>query len=323
MTNSGDIALWLENHDDLLILTHMHPDGDALGSALTLCLMLESLGKRAAVCCQDGCPDYLTVLPSRDRLHLPENLPFEPKALVCVDLSVADRLGRAAFLLEKGLPVCCVDHHEQPTLEAEIMMVRPEAAASGELIDEIRRALHVPLTRDMALCLYVAISTDTGNFAFSCTTPDALRTVAECIETGIDIDEMNYELFRKRSKPRTKLLGRALEGMSFPCDGRIALMALRSGDFDACGADMADTEGVVNFGVNAEGVLVAILAVQQGDSVKFSLRSRGAVNVTSLARPLGGGGHERAAGLTLKGDFDACVEHVLIAAKDAIEALGR
>ncbi len=322
MTNSRDAAEWLKGHDDLLILTHLHPDGDALGSSLALCLMLESLGKRAAVCCQDGCPSYLDVLPARGRLHLPESLPFEPKALVCVDLSVADRLGRAAFLLDQGLPVCCVDHHEQPTLSAEVRLVEPQAAASGELIDRIRRELNVPLTRDMALCLYVAIATDTGNFAFSCTTPDALRTVAECVETGIDIDAMNYELFRKRSKARTKLLGRAIEGMVFPCAGRIALMTLRADDFAACGAAMADTEGVVNFGVNAEGVLAAILAVQQGGQVKFSLRSRGAVNVAALLRPLGGGGHERAAGLTLEGDFDACVERVLAAVREAVEALG-
>ena len=322
MTTSRDVAEWLKSHDDLLILTHLHPDGDALGSSLALCLMLESLGRRAAVCCQDGCPGYLGVLPALDRLYLPESLPFEPKALTCVDLSVADRLGRAAFLLDRGLPLCCVDHHEQPTLSAEVSLVEPQAAASGELIDKIRREMDAPLTRDMALCLYVAISTDTGNFAFSCTTPDALRTVADCVETGIDIDAMNYELFRKRTRARTKLLGRAIEGMIFPCAGKIALMTLRGDDFAACGAAMADTEGAVNFGVNVEGVLAAILAVQQGGQVKFSLRSRGAVNVAALLRPLGGGGHERAAGLTLEGDFDACVERVLTAVQAAVEALG-
>ena len=99
-------------------------------------------------------------------------------------------------------------------------------------------------------------------------------------------------------------------------------MTLRSDDFAACGAAMADTEGAVNFGVNVEGVLAAILAVQQGGQVKFSLRSRGAVNVAALLRPLGGGGHERAAGLTLEGDFDACVERVLTAVQAAVEALG-
>lgn len=321
MTTSRDMAEWLKRHDDLLILTHLHPDGDALGASIALCLALEAIGKRATVCCQDGCPSYLGVLPARDRLCLPESLPFEPGALVCVDLSVPDRLGRAASLLERGLPLCCVDHHEQPSLAADMMLVNPQAAASGELIDQIRRALDAPLTRDMALCLYTAISTDTGNFAFSCTTPEALRTVAECVETGIDIDAMNYELFRKRSIPRTRLLGRALSGMTFPCDGKIALMTLRADDFAACGASMADTEGIVNFGINAEGVLAAMLAVQQGNQVKFSLRSRGAVNVAALLRPLGGGGHDRAAGATLEGDFEACVQRVLAEAERAVRAL--
>lgn len=322
MTNSCDVAAWLGAHDDIAILTHLQPDGDALGSSLALLLALEACGKRAFVCCQDPCPVYLNMLPTEGRLFLPEEIPFEPRALVCVDLNDASRLGRAAALLDDSKSVLGVDHHEHPKLQAELLWDCPEAAASGELIYQVVRALGASLTQEMALCLYAAISTDTGNFAFSCTTPACIRIVAECVQTGIDLDDLNYELFRKRSQARTKLLGRALGDLEYLEAGKIALIRLHPDDFDACGATQADTEGIVNYGINTDGVAVAVLAVDRGGSTKFSLRSRGAVNLADLLRPMGGGGHERAAGITLEGDFDVCLERVMQAVKSAVNAIG-
>lgn len=320
MTNSRDVAAWLHAHDDIAILTHMQPDGDALGSSLALLLALEQQGKRAFVCCQDPCPVYLGMLPVRGRLFLPDEIPFTPRALVCVDLNDAARMGSAAALLDASKPLLGIDHHEHPRLQAELLWDCPDAAASGELVYQVVRDMGASLTDDMALCLYAAISTDTGNFSFSCTTPDCLRIVSECV-SRIDLDEVNYELFRKRSQARTKLLGRALSTMSYLENGKIALIELHPGDFEACGAVQADTESIVNYGINTEGVAVAVLAVDRGDSTKFSLRSRGQVNLADLLRPMGGGGHDRAAGITLEGDFDACLERVMQAVRNAVCAL--
>ncbi len=314
---------WIQAQDDIAIITHLHPDGDALGSSIALCLALKSLGKRVFVCCQDSAPDFLSMLPLQGNLYQPEALPFEPRAILCVDCAAASRFGRAAALIAPEHPLACLDHHETNDLTCDISLIDPKAAASGELVAELIDALNIEWTADIALCLYAAISTDTGNFAFSCTTPAALRAVARCLETGLDIDSMNYELFRKRTMGRTRLLGAALTGIEYLMHGRLALIRIRRSDFDACGAVDADTESIVNYGVNTAGVEVAIMAVEQkSGAVKFSLRSRGAVNVAQTLLPLGGGGHDRAAGVTLMLPFEEAVAQVVEAAQNALTRTG-
>ena len=317
-TAATDIARWLEGRDDIAILTHLHPDGDALGASIALALALKAKGKRAFACCQDGAPDFLAMLPTEGNLFLPENAPFEPKAVICVDCGARSRFGRAVSLLKEGVPLACVDHHESNDVSASPLWVEPKASAAGELIAEVIEALGVALAETLALCLYVAVATDTGNFSFDCTTPESLYLAARCLEVGLDLSELNYELFRRRTMPRTKLLGRALNGIEFTEGGRLALMRVRQADFAACGANTADTEGIVNFGIDTAGVEVAVLAVELEDSVKFSLRSRGEINVAAMAAPLGGGGHAKAAGVTLSLPFDEAIEAVMSAARQAL-----
>ena len=317
-TAATDVAKWLAARDRIAILTHLHPDGDALGASLALALALRRLGKEAFVCCQDGAPDFLAMLPADGLLFLPEAIPYQPRAVVCVDCAAQSRFGRAAALIRPGLDLSCIDHHLANDIPATPALVDAGAAASGELVAEVIDALGVPLNETLALCLYVAVSTDTGNFSFDCTTPACLDLTARCLETGLDLNELNYQLFRRRTMPRTKLLGRALNGMEFSEDGRLALMRVRRGDFDACGAVNADTEGIVNFGIDTAGVEIALLAVELEGAVKFSARSRGSISVAAMLAPLGGGGHAKAAGVTLEMGFDAAVEAVMEAARAAL-----
>ena len=287
-TTATDVANWLREQEDIAILTHLHPDGDALGSSLALALALRALGKRAFVCCQDGAPDFLSMLPAEGILFLPDAVPFEPRAVICVDCAAQNRFGRAAALLKPGRPLACVDHHLANDIPASPALVNAKAAASGELAAEVIDALGVKLDETLALCLYVAVSTDTGNFSFDSTTPACLTLTARCLEAGLDLNELNYQLFRRRSAPRTKLLGRALNGIEFSEGGRLALMRVRRSDFAACGAANADTEGIVNFGIDTAGVEIALLAVELEDGVKFSARSRGDISVAAMLAPLGG-----------------------------------
>ncbi|MBR4442597.1 MAG: DHH family phosphoesterase [Clostridia bacterium] len=317
-TAATDMAKWLAAHDRAAILTHLHPDGDALGASLALALALRATGKEAFVCCQDGAPDFLSMLPTDGLLFLPEAAPYAPETVVCVDCGALNRFGRASSLLRPGLPLACVDHHETNDIAASPSFDDPNAAAAGELVAEIVDALGVPLDRELALCLYVAVSTDTGNFSFDCTTPESLALTARCLRTGLDLSELNYALFRRRTMPRTKLLGRALNGIEFSEGGRLSLMRVRQSDFAECGAGMADTEAIVNFGIDTAGVEIAVLAVELANGAKFSLRSRGGVNVASLLAPLGGGGHAKAAGVTLETGFDEAVEAVMSAARQAL-----
>ena len=310
LTQTKAIAEWLKAHDDIAIITHIMPDGDALGSSLALMHALNELGKRAFVCDRDEVPGYLRMLPGWETVVTPDAIPFPPQAAIAVDCADEGRMGTAGNLMTAEIPCAVIDHHETNRTEILPALVDGEEAASGVLVQAVLREMGVEMTPDIALCLYAAISTDTGNFSFSNTTPDALNTVAECLKAGVDVSDMSFRLFRMKSAGRTKLLGRALNGIEYLENGQLALIRLKRSDFSECGANDSDTEGIVNFGIDTEGVEVAILAVDRVGSTKFSLRTRERINAAQVAAAMGGGGHSRAAGVTLQLPLEEAVEQV-------------
>lgn len=307
------VAQWLREQDDIAILTHISPDGDALGSTLALMHALHAMGKRAFVCNQHTVPDFLRLLPGCEEVVTPDALPFPPRAILSVDSAEPKRLGTAAELITENLPIAMIDHHETNTADFETAFVDGEASAAGSMVYEVLSELGAEITKDIATCLYVAISTDTGNFSFSCTTPEALVTVSECLKAGLDIADLSFRLFRMKSAARTRLLGRVLNGIEYLADGKLALLRVTFRDLEACGASSADTDGIVNFGIDTEGAEVAILATEKADGTKFSLRSRGSLNVAQAVKALGGGGHAQAAGVTLPQQMNEAVPMVLSA----------
>ena len=312
------IAEWLRSHDDIAIITHIMPDGDALGSSLALMHALKSMGKRAFVCDRDEVPGYLHLLPGWETVVMPDALPYPPRAVISVDCADEGRMGTAGRLMEGDIPKAVIDHHETNRTTIVPALVDGETSASGVLVLDVLRELGTEITKDIASCLYAAISTDTGNFSFSNTTPEALTAVAECLKAGIDVSDMSFQLFRMKSQGRTKLLGRALNGIEYLADGQIALIKLRRADFAECGALDSDTEGIVNFGIDTAGTEVAILAVERVGSTKFSLRTRERINAAQVAAAMGGGGHSRAAGVTLQLPLKEAVEQVLAAFTKAL-----
>ncbi len=312
------IAQWLKSHDEIAIVTHIMPDGDALGSSLALMHGLKAMGKRVFVCDRDEVPGYLHMLPGWETVTTPYSLPFIPQAVIAVDCADAARMGTAGGLMTEEADKAVIDHHETNQTTIVPALVDGGASASGVLVLDVLKELGAEITPDIALCLYVAISTDTGNFSFSNTTPEALSAVADCLKAGVDVAEMSFKLFRMKSQARTKLLGRALNGIEYLEGGKIALIRLRRSDFAECGASDSDTEGIVNFGIDTEGAEVAIFAVERVGSTKFSLRTRESVNAAQVAATMGGGGHSRAAGVTLQLPLEEAVEQVLAAFRNAM-----
>lgn len=320
LTKTEAIAEWLRANDDIAIVTHIMPDGDALGSALALMHGLKGLGKRAFVCDRDEVPPHIRMLPGWEGVVTPDRIPFAPKAVIAVDCADEARMGTAGSLMAAGLPAAVIDHHETNKTAITPALLNSGASASGVLVLDVLKALGAELTKDIALCLYIAITTDTGNFCFSNTTPEALNAVAECLKVGVDVADLSFRLFRMKTQGRTRLVGRALNRIEYLEDGQIALIRLSLNDFRECGANDSDTEGIVNFGIDTEGAEVAILAVERATTVKFSLRSRNRVNVAQLAAPLGGGGHAKAAGVTLSLPAEESIALVVNAAKEALRA---
>jgi len=316
------LARWLKAQEDVLLLGHVSPDGDAAGSALAICHALTAMGKRAVVCLPGGMPRLYADLPGADRVRDTDApLPFRPNAALAVDVSEPERLGEAGIALFEGCPRrAALDHHFTNPGFGELYALDAEAAAAGELVVPLIDALGVAMDGDMARCLFVAISTDCGNFNYPNTRGNTLRAAARCVDAGADVAGITEALYRTRSVGRTKLLGVVLAGLELSPDGRVAWARLTEDMLRQTGAIREDSEGIVNYLLEMAGVRVAVLAEELGDEeTKFSLRSKAPVNVArDVASPLGGGGHDRAAGITIREPLEIALAKVLALARETL-----
>ncbi len=300
----------LKKSASVLLSVHKSPDGDALGSQLALLQILEQMGKTVVAHNLDPVPEIYRFLPHADRIKV--GMPVEGRydAFVVLDAD-PPRTG----LFEKNFPadvLINIDHHITNTREWPLTWLDPEAAATGEMVFKLIRQLGVTLDRDIALCLYTAVFTDTGSFRYSNTTPESMTIAASLIEAGADpwlVTENVYESFAFQ---RLKLLGLVLSGMEHSTDGRIAWVVVSEEFYRLTGTSAEDTDNFVNFVRSVKGVEVAVLFRQTGSAqYKISLRSKGRVDVASLAQSLGGGGHKNAAGGVLDGTLQEVQEKVI------------
>jgi phosphoesterase RecJ-like protein len=299
MATIPELAAWIEARDAIAVVAHVSPDGDTLGSGLALVQALTKLNKRAALVSKDNVPHMYQFLPGVDKVYAPDALPFEPQCVLFEDVAAYDRAGDKGALASVK-DTALIDHHGTNPCFAQFCVIDEDASATGVIALRLIDQLGVKLDREMALNLYAAISTDTGNFSYSNTTAEAARGVARCLEVGFDIEDASRRLFRLRTRPRTLLLGMALSAVEFFRGGRIAVTRISSLMYEVCGASTADTEGVINVLIETEGVDAAIVAEERGVfNTKFSLRSAGRIDVGEVAQFFGGGGHKQAAGMTI------------------------
>ena len=320
------LAEWLLARDDFALLGHVAPDGDAVGTCLGVCLALRALGKRAVVCLPGGVPLMYAALPGAGEVvdterPAPGALPFAPKTAFALDVSDRGRLGEAGETLFDACPDrAALDHHGTNPGFGDLFALDGDAAAAGEMAVALIDALGVKLTREMAECLFVAISTDCGQFNYSNTRAETFLAAARCAEAGIDVAAITERLYRTRSAGRTRLLGLVLSGLELSPDGRLAWARLTEDMLRAAGALREDKEGVVNYLQEIEGVRIAVLAEQRGEATKFSLRASAPLNVArDVALPLGGGGHDCAAGVTVDLPLEEALGKVLALAREALE----
>lgn len=317
-----NLARWLKERDDIVLMGHVAPDGDAVGSTLAVCMALKAMGKRAVVCLTDGVPRMYMGLPGAGEVVTDtRSLPFVPETALAVDVSEGQRLGDEALKLFESCPNrAALDHHHTNPGFGQLYMLDGDAAAAGELAVDLIDALGVKLTREMGECLFVAISTDCGHFNYGNTRAQTLRAAACCVETGIDVARITEGLYRTRTLGRTKLLGLVLAGLETSPDGQLAWARLTEDMYRRAGAMREDKEGIVNYLHEISGVRMAVLAEQQGESTtKFSLRCSAPLNVArDVAMPIGGGGHDQAAGVTVNLPLEQALQTVLALAREAL-----
>ena len=295
MLTVQETAELLRTFDNVLILTHVRPDGDTVGCAAALCAGLRTLGKTAYLLPNPGLTETTA------SYFLPYVAPegFSADKIISTDIATPGLFPENAKVYEGKIDLA-IDHHPSFEHFGKANIVRPEAAACGELIYDIVKEL-CPITAEIALPLYVAISTDTGGFIYSNVTANTHRVAAELMSTGIDYRAVNKLHFQTKSRVRMQLEAAMLSDAAFYDSNRTAILSVPISLMERFHATEQDAEDLSALAPQIQGVDCAVTMRELRPNVwKFSVRTGERVNATEVCRLLGGGGHARAAGATLE-----------------------
>ncbi|MDD5644322.1 MAG: bifunctional oligoribonuclease/PAP phosphatase NrnA [bacterium] len=297
----------------IAVVTHINPDGDAIGSALAILMGLQKMGKEAVGFLQDSVPDNYSFLPKSGTLRIVDSIPDEYDALVSLDVPELDRLGKFEKNVSRFKNIVNIDHHICNANYGSVNLSVTSAAATAELVYELMKKIQIEIDYEIALCIYTGIVTDTGSFQYRNTTSETHRIVAELMEKGIKPEAVTEEVYEAKTLSKVKLLGLALETMSFSADGQIGWLWVTKKMKDEIGSNPEDTEGFVDYARSVKGVKVAVFFEElEGNNVKMSIRSKiQHVDVNKIAHKFGGGGHPSAAGAVISGTPNE-VEEMLV-----------
>lgn len=312
--NMKAFASALREKSDITILTHINPDGDALGSSFALCAALRQCGKRARVVLPEPLPDRFAFTHWSPILF---EETMEIQTVVVLDCGDSKRLGTAEALLNRAESVFLLDHHQTGKPFGDYTLVEPTRAATGELVFELLCDLNITFTAEIATALYIAISTDTGGFRYSNTTSDTHQIIAKLLETPFDAAAINRYLYDYVSPARLKLTAAALHTLEFAANGKISLIAVSDDMIRQCGGTWEDADGLTDYTRIARGVEIGILLKEKEPGItKISLRSNEYADVSAIAATFSGGGHIRAAGCVIHASLaEAKKQIITVAAK--------
>jgi phosphoesterase RecJ-like protein len=299
----------------VLVVCHVSPDGDAIGSLLGLGLALERIQKRVSLICPDPVSEEYHHLPGWERIRGPladrERPLCQAALLISVDCSSLDRMGEAYDAgWMAGMPIVNIDHHPTNTYFGDANWVEPAAAATAQMLLHLSEALCVPLCVDIATCLLHGLLSDTQGFRTSNTTPDVLKAATRLIEAGAPFAHLTDRIFNHRPLGLIHMWARALERLTL--EDRILCSEITQGMRRDAGYDRNGDAGLVNFMNSANEADIAVLFSELEDGqIDVSIRSAVGYDVSRVAFQLGGGGHAQAAGCTLPGPLGDAKARVL------------
>lgn len=294
----------IRSNRSFLLTTHEGPDGDAIGSSLALASFLRAIGKDVTVFYQDPVPELYAFLPGAASVlpHIPD-INFD--VAFVLDIGERKRAGKEFCDFSRVTTTVNLDHHLSCDTFADYNLIDSSAAATGVLVYRIAHAFSYRFDRDTALCIYVAIITDTGSFRYSNANREAFFVAGEMIESGVNAWDVAEQLYENQPQKRLELLSRCLPTLEVFKDGQAASVTVTNDMYAASGADSELTDGFINYPRSIRGVEVAIFFRQLEErKYKVGFRSKGKVNVATFSAALGGGGHHNAAGCTVEGTLD-------------------
>ena len=286
-----------------VIASHARPDGDSIGSELAAAYALRALGKQVTVVNADPASGPLMQFPGVPDIQITDELtePFDVSIIMeCSDLARTGVRG-----LDRGI-VINIDHHPGNTAYGHVNWFDASAAACGEMVFDLVRALGVPLTHEIATHIYLAILTDTGSFHYSHITPRTFAISGQALEAGVDPVLVARNVYDSNNMGRLKLFGAVLGAMQIDPSGRIAIVYVDHEMARAAGGTYEDTEGLINLPLTVKEIEAVIFFKQiEGEEYRVSMRSKGDIDIGSIAKAFGGGGHKNAAGFSITGPIDA------------------
>lgn len=300
----NDIVSAIRNSQTMLIVSHEGPDGDAIGSSLGLASFLKTIGKDVVVHLADPVPELYRFLPGADQVTA--DIPDQDFDLAFVlDIGERRRAGQQFCNFSRVGQVANLDHHLTCENFGTYNLIDENAAATGLLVWRVASAYGYKADYDTALCLYVAVVTDTGSFKYSNTNREALEVAGLLLEQGgVNVWDVTEKLYESQPRKRLELLSEVLQTLEFIKDGQVASITVTEDMYARTGTDAELTDGFVNYPRSVAGVEVAVLFRQvDTDRYKIGFRSKGKVNVALLAQGFGGGGHHNAAGGMVNGSL--------------------
>jgi phosphoesterase RecJ-like protein len=302
-------------------LSHVRPDGDALGSQLALALSLEKLGKTVRVWNEDGMLEKYSFLPRADLLTKPPSAKEDVDVVVCLDTAVETRLGTPRDAIGAAKLWINIDHHPSNPGYGDLIYIDSVSPATGQILFELIHSEKLPFTKEIAENLYVAISTDTGSFQYPNTTARTFDIAAELTRAGVDIGRVSQLLYENYPRRRIELLRELLGTMRFESDGRVACFSLSLEMTKRLDVLPEDNEGLIDHLRAIQGVIVAVFFEELPDGkVRVSMRSKSEkADVCAICMKFGGGGHTLAAGARVRGTLAEVEKKVLEAMCEIVD----
>ncbi len=298
-----EIGRILREHQRFAVLSHVRPDGDALGSQLALALSLKQLGKEVRVWNEDGMLEKYSFLPRAELLTKPPSTSEVVDVAIALDTAIQNRLGTALAAVRSAKIWVNIDHHLSNPCYGDVVYVDPVAPATAEIVFRLIKSQGLPFNHDIAENLYAAISTDTGSFQYPQTSAHTFEIAAELIRAGLDVGRLSQQLYENYPRRRLELLRELLRTMRFEHGGRIASFSLSARTATELGVLPEDNEGLIDHLRAIRGVIVAVFFEELAEGkVRVSMRSKSdAVDVCAICQKFGGGGHTLAAGARVRG----------------------
>ncbi len=321
-TTFEEIGRVLREHQQFVVLGHVRPDGDALGSQLALGLSLQQLGKNVQIWNEEGMLAKYSFLPRAELLTKPPATAEHVDVAIALDTAIQNRLGTTLAAVESAKIWINIDHHVTNPGYGDLVIIDQSAPATGEIIFRLIKSQGLPFDRNIAENLFAAISTDTGSFQYPKTSARTFEIAAELVREGdLDVGKISQQLYESYPRRRLELLREVLRTMRFSECGRIATFGLSLKTAAELGVIPEDNEGLIDHLRAVQGVIVAVFFEELSDGkVRVSMRSKNErVDVCAICQKFGGGGHTLAAGARVRGTLAEVEEKVVEETREVVK----